>query len=712
MADVFLSYAREDRATAQLIASQLEAEGLSVWWDRSMEYGGLFSDRISREIGDAKAIIVLWSASSVRSDRIIEEARIGRGHNSLVPVSIDGAEPPLAFGMLHAAPLRGWDGDRSAGDWQNLVAVIQDVSGTAISGKAGQTNSSSASLFSNWRVWLFLLLVLANFGLIAAALAGKVGVLATNPVAVLGAIAGLTGVTCWVGVSAGIIKFKPASWKHAIAIAVMAVFLSIGLAVIFLGKGPTILENPIGVLAAIFLLGGFFYVLIQRERLSVAGAAAAPFAALGATALQMSPATDGYVLAVFFLVLTGLVFWAALYESTGRRLQWLFVRAAVVAVPLAVAAYGMSLIALMEAHPSRPSLAHDKGDISADRTGRSVTADNDGAARIWHNGAEAAVIRGHEGALVDAALVRGGDSVLSIDIDGVARLTDLNRLPRIGVPETYLNHLKTRLWDPAGALICKQALWLVSQVFTLELPEHIRGRRGPSFRDCPTCPEMVVIEPGSYLAGASMMQNGSSDEIRELRTIPYRLAVARFEVTLGEWNEAQADPEWERITGQPSEPKQDDRGAMTPVWVVAWEQAEGYTKWLSKKTGQRYRLLSEAEWEYAARAGTTTAYHWGEVDDGLKAKFSTSFGPRGSPPVTVGSFAGNNFGLHDMHGNVAEWVAGCANKADGSEEGCVRVMRGGSAEQPSYYGQSSRRDEFSSFAEQLYTGFRVAREMK
>jgi formylglycine-generating enzyme required for sulfatase activity len=132
-----------------------------------------------------------------------------------------------------------------------------------------------------------------------------------------------------------------------------------------------------------------------------------------------------------------------------------------------------------------------------------------------------------------------------------------------------------------------------------------------------------------------------------------------------------------------------------PVIGVTWEDARTYVSWLAKKTGKPYRLLSEAEWEYAARGGTTTRYPWGDDAGSNRANYRGSgskWSDQGSAPV--GSFEPNRFGLHDMIGNVGEWVQDCMHDTydgaplDGSaweSSDCTRrVVRGGSYNRPDW----------------------------
>ena len=130
-----------------------------------------------------------------------------------------------------------------------------------------------------------------------------------------------------------------------------------------------------------------------------------------------------------------------------------------------------------------------------------------------------------------------------------------------------------------------------------------------------------------------------------------------------------------------------------PVVFVNWDEAQQYVAWLSRMTGRPYRLLTEAEWEYAARAGTTTAYWWGdEIGKGNANCLGCGSKWDARQPAPVGSFKPNAFGLYDMHGNVWQWVEDCYHPnyagapADGSawigQECSRRVVRGGSWSYP------------------------------
>ena len=185
-------------------------------------------------------------------------------------------------------------------------------------------------------------------------------------------------------------------------------------------------------------------------------------------------------------------------------------------------------------------------------------------------------------------------------------------------------------------------------------------RAGEAFRDCAECPEMVVVPAGSFIMGSPASERGRDDyEGPQHRvTISQPFAVGKYEVTFEEWDAC--------VRGGGCSHRSDYRGrgrGRRPVINVSWDDAQAYVSWLSRRTGRQYRLLSEAEWEYAARAGTRTRFHWGDSIGrnranciGCGSRWSRRGDARAAP---VGSFPANGFGLHDMHGNVWEWVEDC-----------------------------------------------------
>ena len=232
-------------------------------------------------------------------------------------------------------------------------------------------------------------------------------------------------------------------------------------------------------------------------------------------------------------------------------------------------------------------------------------------------------------------------------------------------------------------------------------------------------PEMVMIPAGSFRMGCVSGQDCFSYErpVHNVR-IQQAFAVSKYEVTYAQWDACV-------LGGGCGGYRPDDEGwgrGTRPVMRVSWDDAQEYVGWLSGQTGQSYRLLSESEWEYVARAGTSTAYSWGDAIGNNRANCD-GCGSRWDDDRTapVGSFQANAFGVHDMHGNVREWVEDCWHEryrrapSDGSAwrsgDCSWRVLRGGSWLGHPRYLRSALRDRYSTGLRSLYDGFRVARTL-
>ena len=273
---------------------------------------------------------------------------------------------------------------------------------------------------------------------------------------------------------------------------------------------------------------------------------------------------------------------------------------------------------------------------------------------------------------------------------------------------------------------------------------------GAKFRDCEGawCPELVVVPSGSFEMGSpgSEEGRGGDEGPRHEVSIAEPFAVGVYEVTRGEYGRfvsatghASGDScytyesgEWEERSGRGWRNPGFRQTDAHPVLCVSWDDAQAYVRWLSVETGEAYRLLSEAEWEYVARGGTKTARYWGESGTGQcrnanGADASTDFGwrtgcddghARTSP---VGAFSANRWKLHDVLGNVWEWVEDCWNDSyagapsDGSawESGdcSVRVLRGGSWFNQPRLLRSANRLRDSTGLRDINVGFRVARTL-
>ena len=251
--------------------------------------------------------------------------------------------------------------------------------------------------------------------------------------------------------------------------------------------------------------------------------------------------------------------------------------------------------------------------------------------------------------------------------------------------------------------------------------EHGAGSR---FRDCGECPELVVVPAGSFVIGspAREVERMRSEGPRHTVAISYPLAVGVYEVTFEEWDACVDDRDCARY--RPDDMRWGRRNR--PVINVSWNDAMAYLDWLTKKTGHQYRLLSESEWEYVARASTVSPYYTGNTVSTDQANYDGNYmyGSEVSRmsrehTLPVGSFGANAFGVHDVHGNVWEWVEDCWNAtylgapADGSAwrsgDCSRRVLRGGSWLDPPRFLRSANRTSSSAANRDVNIGFRVAR---
>lgn len=251
-------------------------------------------------------------------------------------------------------------------------------------------------------------------------------------------------------------------------------------------------------------------------------------------------------------------------------------------------------------------------------------------------------------------------------------------------------------------------------VFTVSA-EAADLKPGDSFKDCERCPEMVVVPAGTFTMGRD---DGHKYEMPAHKvTIAKPFAIGRYELMFSEW---QACVDGGGCAKEPDDHKWGREGR--PVINITFAEAVAFTEWLSKETGAVYRLPSEAEWEYAARAGTTTPFFWG-TDKGTNLAncrdCESQWSKKGSAPV--GSFKPNPWGLYDMHGNIWEWVADCwtTNHIGAPTDGSARtngdcskrVMRSGSWYYFSRNMGSSWRFKNDARVNSYNIGMRVLREL-
>ena len=257
-------------------------------------------------------------------------------------------------------------------------------------------------------------------------------------------------------------------------------------------------------------------------------------------------------------------------------------------------------------------------------------------------------------------------------------------------------------------------------------PTPARPRAGEVFRDCDTCPEMAVIPAGTFRMGSLASEQNRRDTEGPQRRVTLRsFALGLTEVTFDEW---EACVRGGGCGGYRPGDQGWGRGAR-PVISVSWGDARAYVSWLSAETGAVYRLPSESEWEYAARAGTTTPFHAGATISTDQANYDGNYvygsGRRGTyrgRTTPVGTFAPNTFGLYDVHGNVWEWVEDCwhGSYREAPSDGRAwtvggdcgrRVLRGGSWSVDPRDLRSAARIGITTGVRDINAGFRVARTL-
>lgn len=239
---------------------------------------------------------------------------------------------------------------------------------------------------------------------------------------------------------------------------------------------------------------------------------------------------------------------------------------------------------------------------------------------------------------------------------------------------------------------------------------------GQIVKDCPdVCPELVVLPAGSFTMGSPADEEGRNPDEGPRRTVTFAspFAMGKYEITFAEYDACIAEGGCEY--------RPNDQGwgrGRRPVLDINWNDAQFYVAWLSRKTGQRYFLPSEAEWEYAARAGTTARWNTGDAIISDDANLNGALGRT----VSVGGFPPNAFGLFDTHGNVHEWVLDCdevgyfgapTDGAPALSGNCEnRIVRGGDYTSPPHHARSALRGRGVALrARGQAVGFRVARAL-
>ncbi len=311
-----------------------------------------------------------------------------------------------------------------------------------------------------------------------------------------------------------------------------------------------------------------------------------------------------------------------------------------------------------------------------------------------------------------------------------------------------LGSVPTSAATPAPDLPSRQNWSSQAKVTLPKGIEEVAVKPFTAFKDCSDCPQMLRLPTGTFRMGSPTGEDGRDQDEEPVENVKiHAFALGETEVTLKQWREFErqsgyrADSGCLRWTGEGYELAAQlgwrypgfDQTDEHPVVCISWRDAQAYVQWLSKKVSQSYRLPTEAEWEYAARAGTSQPYPWhssapticsqgnsADVSLRLRNPQWRTESCNDAYPFTApaGSFPPNNWGLYDMHGNVMEWVENCWSQELQPQTpvqvllNCrSRVMRGGSWDLPKKYMRSAYRGKSNEANHGEALGFRVARSL-
>jgi len=775
VADSFVSYARLDKDRIHVLVQALEGEGFSVFWDDYFEGGNEWADVLEKELTRSRAVLVIWTKTSSASRWVREEANEALHQKKLIPLLFDEGRPPFGFRTIHAEDFVGWDGDKSAECWRRLSLMLNRIVGDRLSaftagpaasgGVADEKRSGSGDHRPPGEVAAadvrpdgsFLstgLVLLATVLAIASAVYFDLGVLAAA--ALIGATLFFLFRTAdrdmslpskalaerWLlpvkgGVRIGVTEafnnlFEAVFWhrhfslrcfwRSAVA-STLAYGLLLGFGWFFISEfreaftsewSPS-LRNAI----LAFLVANIFadYLSLFETRLFIRFLVRRPGFAPVAVVLD------------FILTFVILAFILYVVNVAAQYLFFVFGDAAVSdarALGEAGGAKGLEGAEAAKAFGIPSLFGYYQGLIP----------------QLSARGGEVADLWAESWLLIIAAattyvtsiwlvfiLVFGAALRLFVGQDGRAtvlgRLLGVRRRPftAFGLVSGAFAVLVAALIATPMLLVAKPALAITEDnvAAVIEQAEAKELSPGASFRDCSECPEMVVIPGGRFRMGSPSNEPDRYDDEGPQRdvSIAKAFAVGKFEVTWAEWEACVRDGDCHAREDEAREDEGWGRG-QRPVINIDWNDAQAYAAWLSSKTGASYRLLSEAEWEYAARAGTPTRYAFGDTITNAQANFYGD-APVGKT-VPVGSYPANAFGLHDMHGNVWEWVEdayadayGAGQPVDGGAftkgSGSYRVIRGGSWSNDPQSLRSADRNWITPTIRGNILGFRVARTL-
>ena len=664
MSDIFISYANEDRPWAEMLAQALRRKGWSTFWDRTIPFGMTWRQVIGRELADARCVMVLWSHTSIESIWVQEEADDGQRRAVLIPVLIEGVLPPIGFRSIQAADLSDWDGATETSVFQRLVSDIARLIGPPPEEAREEERKRAAAEREAEQA-------AQRQAAEAAERQRKAEEERKEAEASRKAEEERKRVEADEKRKAAEEKRKADEEK--------------------------------------------------RKRAEVdAKRKAEEEAKRKAEDTRLAERIDAERKAE-----EGEPKQTEARMSDERRL-WIIVAATVVL--FVAGTWGVYQYNAQMAEQQRPVEA---GRVAVDEQ-RRTTAEE--AFRKAEEEANRQAVQ--EARRVKEAAIRR------------ERVQEVQRLlAELGYAPGLADGVEGPATERAIALFKRKTGLsgdpVVDEALLVAVRDAVRGsasaetarsrKPGKSFSDCTECPEMDVVPAGSFLMGSSDGDKAAEQDEKPQHpvSISRPFAVGRYEVTRAEYasfvkatGRAYGDgcyfwtgSEWKKdAAGSWRDPgfKQTNRD---PVACVNWHDAKAYVDWLRKETGKSYRLLTEAESEYAARAGTSTRYSFGDEISAKDANFSRHL----DQTSAVGSYPANPWNLHDMHGNVWEWVEDCWNgsyKGAPSDGGAWldgdcsrRVLRGGSWSSNPGDLRSAVRGRDGTGVRVNYFGFRVARTL-
>jgi formylglycine-generating enzyme required for sulfatase activity len=678
LTDVFISYARAERAEAEVIKARLEALGLSVFLDvEGLDGGDVFSDVLDREVKNAAVVLGLWSPPALSRPWVQIECDIGKRRGVLVPVAIKpftDMQTPATFWNIQFVDLTELSDSPDDPAWRKLIKSIE------------RTLKRPALIPP----------LPPDQHLRQEAATQKVAERSTRP----------------------LMSARPDALPRADA----AVFYTLARAA------------------------------LNRETIDI------PLLISEASRLSRKPGLNEAWLDVSFNRILRVLLQAA--QERGEVIPFIAAIAVDPKTHLPPASIDSAARAWIERSYAAADAQERQAEFAADRIRAVARLQNPvfayadwvelmpyvgippDRAETWLAG-DAALESGPaqfidppkiETAKVSQPRPGGGNIVRSATIGVLvvgllgAGLWFIDPLHWRGPPIEYSSDTSptaaaSQAPSEAGQSPAPEVAGASPQSPTpsaspTAVPSQVSRQAGETFRDCPGCPEMVAIPLGSFTMGSPPNEAGRDPaETQHAVKIANAFAAGKYDVTWDDWEACVA-------AGGCVVPEDDGFGkGRRPVTNVSWTDAKAYLRWLNGKVlGAPYRLLSEAEWEYAARAGAKKAYPWGDslgVGNAVCSACGSEWDRRSTAPV--GSFKPNAFGLYDMHGNAWQWVEDCYEKygsgqpTDGSAfktTSCsLRVIRGGSWYYDERLLRSAARTGYEPSNRNHDVGFRLGRTL-